>query len=167
MPPKTAEARREYNQQYHAANRETLRARKRAYNRAHPEQVAKYGRKYYQANRERICERQRAYRATHPEKIKCATKTHGRGYSLKYSFGLSLQQYNAILISQGGVCAICCKAETRKQRGKIVALAVDHCHGTGKIRGLLCAQCNIAIGLLNDNVDMLHKAIKYLTRDEP
>ena len=63
---------------------------------------------------------------------------------------------------QNGVCAICGKPETKVQYGKIQPLTVDHNHETGKVRGLLCFNCNIAIGKLKDDIVLLEKAIDYL-----
>lgn len=62
---------------------------------------------------------------------------------------ITQDQYTALLQDQGGVCAICGQPETVKtKRGKTIALAVDHCHTTGKIRGLLCMRCNTRLHLL-------------------
>jgi len=72
--------------------------------------------------------------------------------------------YYKMLEKQDNKCAICNLEETRKSRtdGKICALAIDHCHKTGKIRALLCHGCNTGIGKFNDNIDLLKAAIKYL-----
>ena len=64
--------------------------------------------------------------------------------------------------AQGGKCAICREKETRKRRGRIARLSVDHDHSTGDIRGLLCTRCNTAIGLLEDDITLLKNAIDYL-----
>lgn len=82
--------------------------------------------------------------------------------SLRADFGISLDAYNAMFAAQGGVCAICSQPETHKRNGKLKALAVDHDHGTGKIRGLLCSDCNTGIGKLKDSVNVLFNAIEYL-----
>jgi recombination endonuclease VII len=63
-------------------------------------------------------------------------------YYLKYRYGLSKEDYERMLDEQGGVCAICGSAPD-KQR-----LSVDHNHGTGKVRGLLCHKCNLALGVI-------------------
>jgi len=73
-------------------------------------------------------------------------------------YGITQMCYNAILASQDGHCAICDR--TVSDDGRL--LDVDHCHNTGKIRGLLCSHHNIALGLVNDDVDELELAIKYL-----
>ena len=74
-------------------------------------------------------------------------------------YGITLEQYNAMLAAQGGVCALC---KMPGRFGKYDKLDVDHCHETGRVRGLLCITCNHALGILGDNVEALEKAIKYL-----
>ena len=83
---------------------------------------------------------------------------------LKKTYGISLDEYNELLSKQDGKCAICGVDNNGKYRNKSRALAVDHCHTTGKIRGLLCSDCNTGIGLLKDNVNFLQFAIKYLNK---
>jgi hypothetical protein len=69
---------------------------------------------------------------------------------------------NEMLKSQNYVCAICKNPETVKSvKGKLKELAVDHCHNTGKIRGLLCYACNIGIGLFKNNPEILYQASLY------
>lgn len=82
--------------------------------------------------------------------------------TLKRTFGLSLDDYNDMLINQNYRCAICNKKETRKINGKICKLSVDHNHKTGKVRGLLCNDCNNGIGRLKENISILKTAIDYL-----
>lgn len=79
-------------------------------------------------------------------------------------YGLTLEQYEVMLDEQGGVCAICGQDEpaAHGRTGKKFLLSVDHCHETGRVRGLLCQKCNRAVGLLGDRVDLLEKAIAYL-----
>ena len=96
----------------------------------------------------------KVYRALRPE-------AH-RNYDLKRHFGLSVKDIDEMMEHQNGLCAICNQPESSVIRGKTVSLAVDHCHATGKIRGLLCTKCNRALGLLNDSVGLLKKAIAYL-----
>lgn len=85
-----------------------------------------------------------------------------RNYGLKRFYGIDLAKYQEMLLAQNGVCAICFKPETSVVNGKIKPLAVDHCHNSDKIRGLLCARCNQAIGLLGEDVNVLTSAIDYL-----
>lgn len=86
-----------------------------------------------------------------------------RKSKLKLQYGLSLEQYDAMLEAQGQACAIC-KSKTPGQRTK--HFHVDHCHSTGKVRGLLCHKCNRGIGLFRDNPDLLNRASAYLTEGE-
>ena len=83
---------------------------------------------------------------------------------LRGKFNMSLETYDAMLEAQNGVCAICKQPETHKRNGKLKALAVDHSHKTGEIRGLLCCDCNTGIGKLKDSVNVLQSAIDYLRK---
>lgn len=83
---------------------------------------------------------------------------------LKSKYGLSLEEYNKMLESQNGVCAICLKPETShsNKKGPIDSLRVDHCHKTGKVRGLLCSECNFGISKFNDSMGLVCSALAYL-----
>lgn len=81
---------------------------------------------------------------------------------LKRKYKFSIVEYKVLLEKQNGVCAICCKAETRKFKGTIVELSVDHCHKTGKVRGLLCTRCNRTLGMFKDSIGLFESAIEYL-----
>lgn len=83
-----------------------------------------------------------------------------RNRHLKRKFGISSKAYDALLASQGGGCAIC--GTTQCASG--AKLAVDHCHITGKIRGILCRDCNTSLGKFNDDRERLLKAVAYLDR---
>jgi hypothetical protein len=76
-------------------------------------------------------------------------------------YGITEEQYNIRLIEQKGLCAICGKSPS-EQGGK--ALAIDHDHETGLLRGLLCDGCNKGLGLLQDSVGVLIEAVEYLKR---
>ncbi len=77
---------------------------------------------------------------------------------------LTITAYNQMLENQGNVCEICGeKQRVRCSRtGQPLRLFIDHCHTTGKIRGLLCSQCNTALGMLDDDLDLLASATSYL-----
>jgi uncharacterized Zn finger protein (UPF0148 family) len=74
-------------------------------------------------------------------------------------YGLTVEQYDAMLMEQNYVCAICNKSEKSSTRG---VLFIDHDHKTGKVRGLLCDSCNRGLGYFYDNKSFLHNAIEYL-----
>ena len=79
---------------------------------------------------------------------------------LKQNYGINMVEYEQKLIEQQHACAICFL--TTPGQSNVKRFAVDHCHETGKIRGLLCSNCNKGIGLLNDSVEILEAAIEYL-----
>jgi hypothetical protein len=78
-------------------------------------------------------------------------------------YGLTPDEYNAMLDRQGGVCAVC-GAAARRAHARDMRLVVDHHHETGQVRGLLCHRCNRAIGLLADDPVLMRRAIGYLLR---
>lgn len=84
--------------------------------------------------------------------------------NLKKTYGISLEQYNAMLAAQNSVCAVCGEASvmTRKSDGRLHSLCVDHDHETGEIRALLCARCNTLLELIEQNPRRLAALEKYL-----
>jgi hypothetical protein len=125
------------------------------------------GRKYYQNNKELVKAKANARPVEDKRRYKRAWKNENpravKSMHLKRLYGITIDDYDAMLIKQSGVCAICGNHETRlAQDGQPSMLAVDHCHETGKVRGLLCHSCNNGIGFLNDDVDRIQAAIDYL-----
>jgi iron-sulfur cluster repair protein YtfE (RIC family) len=114
------------------------------------------------------------YRNSHKEETKKWKKEnsihvseYNTEYQLKINYNLTLMEYNELLMKQNGVCAICLKPEIAKhQSGKIKKLAVDHNHETGKIRGLLCVNCNNGLGRFKDSALLTDRATKYLLNYE-
>ncbi len=86
-------------------------------------------------------------------------KRVARKSQLKRSYGLTEQEYEALLKKQDYRCAICRAKNGLVGRG---CLAVDHCHDTGKVRGLLCGKCNRGLGFFQHDSKLLRKAIGYL-----
>ncbi|GAA2809565.1 endonuclease VII domain-containing protein [Streptomyces showdoensis] len=86
-------------------------------------------------------------------RCKACKKAQGRAGHLKRQYGLTEAERDEMINSQGGLCAICLAAP---------AAHVDHCHKTGRVRGVLCFNCNSAIGKLGDDPDVLRRAIAYL-----
>lgn len=82
-------------------------------------------------------------------------KSDIRRYHLKFVYGLTEQEYFAMIESQGNVCAVC----SQEFKG---TPHVDHDHATGKVRGLLCRKCNHGLGNFRDDADVLEKAAKYI-----
>jgi hypothetical protein len=103
-----------------------------------------------------LCQREknRAYHAKNKEHI----HKRNRAWRLRSKFGVSAEWYAGKMAQNNGLCEICNKTDGAK------ALAVDHDHGTGAVRGLLCTNCNTGIGSLDDSIEMLEKAISYLKK---
>lgn len=95
---------------------------------------------------------QARYKAKHPDRQR---EVQQRRVLRKY--GLTLEQYEAILAGQNGRCAICHKVSDR--------LVIDHCHRTGEVRGILCGTCNVGVGMFDDSAEHLQAAIKYLAEN--
>lgn len=81
-------------------------------------------------------------------------------YRLK-RYGLTQEEYEALLVRSGGCCEICGVPEVSAPKGR---LHIDHCHSTGKVRGLLCQRCNHGLGHFGDDPQALIKAVLYLQR---
>lgn len=116
-----------------------------------PEERKAKQRAYYAINKDRRRANQKRYDDT------AVLKKKDR--QLRRAYGITIEQYNKLLVEQGGVCAIC-KRECPTGR----ALAVDHNHVSGLIRGLLCANHNRMLGYASDSVDLLEKSIEYLKK---
>jgi len=107
----------------------------------------------YQKDPTKIIQRVQKYRKENPEKIRDA--------KLKQAYGVGTDYYNNKLAEQNGVCAGCRKNRRLVWRGKEVEMALDHCHTTGKPRGVLCDKCNRAFGLLDENITTMENLIEY------
>lgn len=81
-----------------------------------------------------------------------------RNENLKFKYGITLAQRDAMLKSQDSKCAICSTDDPGDYNG----WCVDHCHTSSQVRGILCRHCNLLLGYARDNIDTLSKAISYL-----
>jgi hypothetical protein len=130
------------NKTWQVNNREKVRADAKEWRAANSDLVTAYNTKWWQNN------------------LAKALQTRMRA-SLKANFGITLEFYFEMLEAQKGVCFVCkqtCKTGRR--------LAVDHCHATGRIRGLLCHACNCALGRTNDDPEILRGLANYLERPD-
>ena len=106
-------------------------------------------------------ERKKRWRYRNPER----SAESNRRTRLRREYGLELEDYERMLGEQGGVCKVCGKQETRMSvRGIIDPLAVDHDHVTGRVRGLLCSNCNTALGLVGEDEFRLIALADYILR---
>lgn len=114
---------------------------------------AAYMREWREKNTERVA----AYEHRRDRSVE------NRATSLRVNYGISVEDYERMLSEQEERCAICGRPETALgAHGEVKRLAVDHDHETGIVRGLLCARCNVGIGLMNHDPMVLAAAIAYL-----
>lgn len=116
-----------------------------------PDKTKAHYKKWYEKNKEKVLAKQKQRNLENPEK---RYLTNRKSDLRKY--GITLEQYEQLEKKQKGVCAICGNKNQNKK------LDVDHCHKTGKVRGLLCSNCNNGLGKFKDDKTLLNKAIKYL-----
>ena len=124
----------------------------------YPEEAKERRKKYYDENPEYFKE----YRKQNWIKNKEAMKETNRVIQYRLKYGITVEEYEILYDKQNGVCAICGQVESRIIRGTLCKLSVDHDHETGKVRGLLCQNCNNMLGHAKDNPEILQKAVKYL-----
>ena len=110
---------------------------------------------YELENKEKIKERNKKWKNKNKEKI--------RDQNLKRMYGISSLDYENILESQHGKCCICLIHWTQTKENR--KLVVDHCHTTGKIRGLLCMNCNKSLGFLKDNKEIISNMLIYISKN--
>jgi hypothetical protein len=119
---------------------------------------------YHKKNSSKIIEKVRLWRRNNRERKNENSRKHSRKYDLKKHYGMSLEDYDRMLLIQNGRCAICSKAP-RNSSVKTRFLHVDHDHATGTVRGLLCDRCNHMLGKSLDNPDTLRRAAIYLEQN--
>src|SRR5712691_2192430 len=114
------------------------------------------------AHRDEVNLRRRHRYATEPEfraRTIAESLKGNRRRKLKRKYGISLEDYERLLALQNGACAICRRKSDRM-------LCVDHCHKTGRVRGLLCHKCNAGLGCYDDDPSFMRAAAAYLERCE-
>jgi hypothetical protein len=151
-------SRKEYNKKYYAENKEKILAHAVDYYESKKDERLKYQIEYDNAHKEERKEYKKHYYKKNDELFKKKYKRN----DLKRKFGITQEEYNIIYESQNGCCLICGSHSNTHNK----ALAVDHNHTTGKIRGLLCAKCNQGLGLFRDDINILTKAIDYLQKND-
>ena len=144
-----------YNRAWKRKNRKRWNAYKRALYAKDPTKILEQNAQWQKANLRKVLEKNNQWKALNPAKV----REHSRTKNLK-SKGLSVEQYDRFFTQQRGRCAIC----RRSQKLFSTRLCVDHCHRTGRVRGLLCRPCNSALGLFQDKERILLRAATYLKR---
>jgi hypothetical protein len=151
---------------YREKNRELLREKNKLYRKNNPDKVKESNDNWIKNNRHKVNATAKRYRDKKPHKIKELwdswyenNRERVKFNKIKRVYDITKEQYENMLQQQNFCCAIC-SSNVESQRDK--TLVVDHCHTTGKIRGLLCHSCNTGIGLFKDNEQNLMKAYNYL-----
>jgi len=142
--------------EWRSKNRAYLNLQSRQYKKRNKEKIKVSSKLYRERNKEYIKERYKGY---YKKTINRYKET-----SLLRNYGLTFEEFQTLLNKQNKLCAICNQPETAisNRSGKVRTLAVDHCHKTNKVRGLLCFICNSALGHFKDNIPLLESAIDYL-----
>jgi recombination endonuclease VII len=167
---KTPDEQREYMRLYMAERRkdpnqtEKNRAASRKWREANREKSRASSQAWRIANPERAKANNNAWRALHtPEELserdKEAYRRYRRAHHINKKFGLSTEQYDAMLVAQEHHCALCPRPDLPEKR-----LAVDHDHKTGKVRALLCDKCNRGIGYFDDDSQLLRTAADFIDK---
>lgn len=118
-------------------------------------------REWYHRTKETRQQYHSAYQETY--KLLPKVKETRRLQHVKRYYNLDAENYLQLVVQQKNLCAICNKPETNKNRhGDTRPLNVDHCHTTGKVRGLLCTHCNTMLGSARDNIETMLKGVDYL-----
>ena len=105
----------------------------------------------WKKNKVKIDKKAREWQAVNKNRL----ATYTRKQTLKRKYGLTIEAYEQMLIAQNNKCAIC-------EEGSDKTFAVDHNHTTGKVRALLCGPCNVALGLLREDLKIVESVKKYL-----
>jgi hypothetical protein len=144
----------------------------RAWSAKHPDRRKAQARRHYLAHREEYLARARAQREADPARKKAQDRARYKSKSEEWRatglrrYGLTIEEYDALLAAQGGCCAICGRTEAG---GRHRRLHVDHDHGFAHgdkagVRGLLCTSCNMGLGRFKDDAVNLRRAADYLDR---
>lgn len=108
----------------------------------------------YRYDKKKAIAATRKWQAANPERVKLSRRR--RHFLTKY--GLALEEYEALLVAQHNRCAAC-------DDELVGRCHLDHCHETGKIRGVLCSGCNVALGHVKDDIKRLMALIRYLEKN--
>lgn len=147
------ECQNKYSKRWKKENQKKAKEYEKQYYKDNLKKSKEYGKQWRNNNPEKVKESGRQWARDNPEKVK--------EIRLKCNYGLSLEEYFEIIEQQKGCCAIC----ERHQSELKIRLCVDHNHLTGKVRGLLCDNCNRMLGAGMDDPNILIKGAEYLNNN--
>ena len=128
--------------------------------------ASKYPQKYFKMKPCKRCST--LFQPNSPSELLCSEKCRKESLSDRYlqrTYNISLERYLQMLEDQKHRCAICKTGGFVMKRCHEMKLVIDHCHKTGEVRGLLCHNCNRALGLLHDDRESLARAVEYLSKE--
>lgn len=131
---------------------------KREHAKTNASKLNEYGRLWRSTNKKKSSEYSKKWRSKNPEKV----KEQDRRHHLRTEYGLTPDQYDEMVSNQGGRCLVCLEIPMGK-RG-YSTLHVDHCHLTGRVRGLLCGRCNTALGSLRESEEITQNLVWYIQK---
>lgn len=143
------------NKEYREANKSRILAQKKEYYKSVREDKLEYNKKYFQNNKEKIRDGSRRYYEANKQKI--IKRSKARRY--RVDFGISIEDFEKRLALQQNRCLGCGKEFTEKGDA-----CLDHNHTSGKIRGILCRNCNLAVGGAKDSIEIIKKVINYIIK---
>lgn len=174
---RNAKKRKKYIEKYNKINKEKISKRKKEYNLKNRNKILKRLKDYYCKHRKEISVKDKTrrqqksyikYRKEYCIKNRESLKLKRKIYNLKKKYNLSVEEYDRMVGVSGGKCEICrIKLNIfRTNSPKPTDVCVDHNHKNGVVRGLLCSNCNLALGLINDKNSTLINMIDYLKKYE-
>lgn len=140
---RSLDKRREHSRRYSKEHKEEFACKMRRLREQNPEECRRKAQEWRDKSQQRIADTSFAYR-------------------LRYFYSLTVEDYRELESRQGGKCSICGAHQDDLEQ----CLCVDHCHKTGRVRGLLCVKCNAGVGMFSDNPKILAAAIRYLKGDK-
>jgi hypothetical protein len=152
-----------YSRMYRETHKKEVAAKKKIYCETHKEEIAIRNKAYHETHKKELAVKHRAYHETHKEESRVYHKVHREkrnSQRLENKYGITLEDKRIMWKTQDGKCLICKKKLTKSKDCHI-----DHCHATGKIRGLLCHKCNSLLGCANDDLAILQSAVDYIRKN--
>ena len=137
---------KEQKRKWYIENKDEAKISNAKYYLKNKDKVKVVKKEYYLKNKEHILANKKIWVLNNKDRI--------REYQLKRDYNLTLDQYNKMLSDQNGCCKICDTKMTKPH--------VDHCHTTGKVRALLCINCNSSLGQLKEDTKIMQKLIEYV-----
>lgn len=162
---------RECAKRYREANLDKVKTRQKEHYEANRDKILELRKTYYKANRDKVVAQQKAYYKANRDKMaqymkeyQSAPEARRRAFrgNMRRLYGLTEREYDDMVIASCGRCASCGRMD---DGSKALGIVIDHDHATGRVRGLICHQCNSALGLLEESLERLAELSSYIRRE--